>query len=357
MKKECAKFPESKHTDCELNPDEKIMADYFESRGLIVERLCVGKPKKIEKEGTPDFRIVGKNLVCICEVKRPDSPTGDLSESDWKYVNRLEFEQWKEEAKKQNTNLTVTCEQLELANGKIDYPDNERNTGVLEEEKAKKIKKLLEESTVGNFPLAVTIYRSDPFSWTQEELQGFVNHLIDKLSLIGAGKISPDWNVNGDFHFIYGEYRKARADGRYIHNQIFVRLAEKGLKIEVLPNSDLGVNWESIEGKGVCRKAQKQIKDQLLYRESKPEKVIRLVVIFLEQNLLFEYFSNIDKLESEINRRVLSKFPEFSAVVFCENFDPRFSRPNFLVFHTENNNVPSFPKDIFDDGFSQQFPK
>ncbi len=273
MEKECVRFPKSKHTDCELNPDEKIMVDYFESRGLIVERLCVGKPKKVDKEGTPDFRVTGENFVCICEVKRPDFPLGNLSKSDWKYANRLEFEKWKEEARKQNVSLVVTREQLKLANGEIPYPDYERNTSKLEKAKSKQILKLLEESAVGKFPLAVTIYRNDPLSWTQEELQGFVDDLVEKLSLIGAGKISPDWNVNGDFHFIHGEYRKARANGLYINNLIFVRLAEKGLKIEVMPNSNLGVNWKAVEGEGICRKAHKQIKDHLLYREPKPEQV------------------------------------------------------------------------------------
>lgn len=113
---------------------------------------------------------------------------------------------------------------------------------------------------------------------------------------------------------------------------------------------------EAIEGDAICRKAQRQIVDRLKY-ESEREKVVRLVVIFLEQNLLFEYFPKIGELEFDVNRRILSKFPKFSTVAFCENFDSRFSHANFLVFHTANTNIPSLPRNIFDDGYSFQFPR
>lgn len=351
MKSECANFPELNHEICQLEPHEEIVANYFSSRGLNVERLCAVKSNK----KAPDFRFTGKeNFVCICEVKKPDSPMGNLTKRDREYLARTEIEKLIEEAKEQNAIPIVTSEQWRLYHGETSYLDEKlRNTDSEEKKNARKIKEWLEKSPIRNFPFTVTIYRNDSFRWEEEELHDFTNYLIDSLQVIENGQVPRYWSK--DFHTFNGQYRKARKDGRYVNNQIQVVRTEKRLTVHV--QFSMGVNWEAIEGDAICRKAQRQIKERLKRQESEPEKVVRLVVIFMEQNLLFEYFSRIDELESEVNRRILSRFPEFSAVAFCENFDSRFARANFLVFHTANNAIPPLPRNIFNDGHSFQFPR
>ena len=64
---------------------------------------------------------------------------------------------------------------------------------------------------------------------------------------------------------------------------------------------------------------------------------------------------SIQKLESEINRHVLSKSPELSAVAICkvsELCDTSRSFGPFLVFHTKDPNMPSVPKHAFPDSSS-----
>ncbi len=349
MIEECIKFPELNHEVCQLQPHEKVVAKFFESRGLDVERLCAAK----FSGKAPDFRLTGKeNFVCICEVKKPKSPMGNLTRKDREYLNRAEFEKLIEEARKQNVHPVVSFEQYLSYHNKTTYSDEERNTDLKEKDNAKKIKEWLRKSSVGKYPFAVTISRNDSFHWTEEELHDFANSLIDSLELIKSGQIPRYWSK--DFHTINGHYRKVCKDGRCIQNQIQAVRRRGPLMVDV--QFSLGTNWETIEGDAICRKAQRQIVDRLKY-ESEREKVVRLVVIFLEQNLLFEYFPKIDELEFDVSRRILSKFPEFSAVVFCENFDPHFSHANFLVFHTGNDNIPSLPRNIFDDGYSFQFPR
>jgi len=344
MKNECVNFPELNHQACRLKPHERIAADYFESRGLVVERLCTVK----SSENTPDFRMVNdEGIVYICEIKKPLSPMGNLTKQDWLYTNLAEFEQWKDEAKKQSAQLIVTVEQLKLANGEIPYSDKVRNTDLKEKENANKIRKWTAESVVANFPVTVAISRNDTFSWTESELKEFTNYLIENLILIGNGQMPNGWVVS--LHTINGNYKKKRKDGRYIQNQIQVVLGGEKLSLDV--QYSLGMNWEAIEENS--RKAQKQIKSQL-HHETEPEKVIRLLVMFLEQDLYFQHFSEIDKLEMDINRRILQKFPELSAVAFCTQ---PFSPINFMVFHTSSGNIPSLPKNIFDDAHSLQFPK
>lgn len=343
MESECVNFPKLNHEICQLALHEKVAAEYFESRGLIAERLCAVK----SSENTPDFRMVGdEGFVCLCEIKKPLSPMGNLTKRDWHHTNRVEFEQWKDEAKKQNVQLIVTSEQLKLANDEVPYSDEVRNTDLREMENFNKIREWLEDSIVAKFPLIVTISRNDIFNWIESELKEFTNDLIEKLGLISRGQIPNGWVVA--YHTINGNYRRKRHDGRYIQNQIQVVLGGEKLLLNV--QFSLGMNWEAIEENS--RKAQKQIKSQLQH-EFEPEKVIRLLVMFLEHSLYFQYFSEIDKLEIDINRRVLQKFPELSAIAFCTQ---PFSSINFMVFHTSNSNIPSLPKNVFDDGNSLQFP-
>src|SRR3989304_576213 len=272
---ECMKFPELNHEICQLEPHEQVVADYFESRGLNVERLCAVK----SNEKAPDFRITGKgNFVCVCEVKKPKSPIGSLSNKDREYLDRAEFEKLIEEARKQNVFPVVSFEQYHSYHGKTSYPDEERNTGLKEKDNAKKIKEWLRKSSAGKFPLAVTISRNDTFHWTEDELRGFANYLIDSLELINNGQIPLYWNK--DFHTINGHYRKVREDEKYIQNQIQVVHTGKRLTVDV--QYSLGTNWKAIEGDAICRKAQRQIKERLKH-ESEPQKVVRLVVILLEQ--------------------------------------------------------------------------
>lgn len=346
MKSECINYPERNHEACQLEPHEKVVADYFESHGLDVERLCAVKSRKNEK--VPDFRFTNaENFVCICEIKKLESPMGNLTKTDKEYLDRTEFEKLVEEARKQNVLPIVTAEQWDLYQEKKLYPDEERNTSLKEKENAKKLKKWLNESSVEKSLLTVTISRHDSFHWTEEELHDFANYLIDSLRSIKNGEIPPYWSK--DFHTINGHYRKVRRDEQYIQNQI--QVVQTGDKLSVDVQFSMGMNWEGVVKN--CRKAQNQIKSQLQH-ESAPEKVIRLLVMFLEQDLYFQYFSEIDKLEMDINRRILQKFQELSAVAFCTI---SFSPVNFMVFHATSSNIPPLPEEFFDLGNSLQFPK
>jgi hypothetical protein len=345
MKNECTDFPKLNHKNCQLEPHEKVTADYFESRGLSVERLCAVKSEISEK--APDFRFTDTdNAVYVCEVKKPESSMGSLTKPDEKYLDRAQFEKLVEEARRQNTTAAVTEEEWNFYNNRIPYPDEERNTDLKEKENTKKLKKWLKESSIGKSPVAVTISRNDSFHWTDEELHNFADYLVDSLRLIEKGQVPSYWSK--DLHTLNGYYRKARDNGRYIQNQIQVIRTDRRFLVDI--QYSLGINWEAIEANS--RQAQKQIKSQL-QREPDPEKIIRLLVMFLEQDIYFQYFSEINKFEMDVNRRILQKFPEISAVAFCTQ---PFSAINFMVFHTSNKNIPSLPKNIFNDGYSLQFP-
>ena len=346
---ECKKFPKLNHKACELNPEEYITAKYFKSRGLKVEKLCAVK----SNENVPDFRLTDNNdFVCLCEIKKPESPMGNLTDNDRRFANRADFDKFVEDAIKQNATPIVTQEQWKLVHDDVSCQE-ERNTDVKERENARKIEKWVKETAVRKFPLTVIISRNDTFHWTDNELRDFVDFLVDNLKIISNGKIPRNWNK--DFHIFTGHYRKMRTSGHFIQNQIQVmntgyELDE--LKIDV--QFFLGVNWEAVEAN--CRKAQKQIKSRLEC-EDNPESVVRLLVMFMEQDIYFKNISEFDKLELDVNRRIFSKFPELSAIAFCENFDPQFASANFRVFHTSNNSIPSLPKNIFNDGISIQFPR
>ena len=109
------------------------------------------------------------------------------------------------------------------------------------------------------------------------------------------------------------------------------------------------MNWKPI--KDNCRRAQEQIRDRLK-RELIPDKVSRLVVLFLTTDLTSTYRpQQLEKLTNEINRRVLSRFPVLSAAVFRKVFVGDTVQPSgpFLVFHTRNPDIPAIPRRVFGD--------
>ena len=368
MKKECNRFPELNHKSCALDPYEKIVVEYLESRGFGMEKLCTEWLP--EGERTPDFRVTGdKNLCYLCEVKALTSSTGALTKSDWKYANRLEYEQLKKLAESQNVPIVVTRDQMRLWKGEISYPTGGRATADTEREYEKKLKDYLNDSSVADKGLEIVLHRGDWFVWTEEEIIEFGDYLIEKLELISKGQVPRGWNK--DFWMINGYYRKEREDIWYLSNQIVV--TKSGSPLSVRVESYLGVNWKAVEGE--CRKAQSQIRDRLM-REDTPDKIARLVFIFLEGDLIFSYFPDVEKLSKEVKRRIFSKFPKLSAVAFCRvskidvetethmdysetiaHFFPEISewgRKRFLVFHTSNDNIPRLPNEVFEDGFSTQ---
>ena len=88
MKRECDNYPDLNHENCILDPYETAVVEHFESQGFTVEKLCIAWLP--DGEVVPDFRITDdEGWRCLCEVKKLTSSTGALSESDWKYTNRM----------------------------------------------------------------------------------------------------------------------------------------------------------------------------------------------------------------------------------------------------------------------------
>jgi hypothetical protein len=350
MKKECASFPNLNHEDCELDFYETAVADYFESRGLSVERLCVACLSEGEK--APDFRITdASGQRCLCEVKKLESSTGAPTKSDWEYDNRTEFELLIEDARKTNVPLIATPDQIKYWKGEIPYP--KRSTEEKERAHERAIIKLLQQSPVANQSLEIIIHRDDPWEWTDEEQREFVDNLVKNLELISKGPVPWDWNEDLP-GMITSHYDRERDDGWRIRN--FIEVRRTGHSLVVKSHSYLGVNWKAVEDN--CHQAQKQIRDRLK-REPRPEEVARLVVLFLKANLVFLYVPHIEKLVSDVDRHVLSKFPDLSAVAFCMVSEIRntiaLSLPpqgGFLVFPTASTCVPSIASHVFDDGHS-----
>jgi hypothetical protein len=164
---------------------------------------------------------------------------------------------------------------------------------------------------------------------------------------ISRGQVPRYWEMGSPGVFT-GHYSKKRNHGRYIYNSVKVEQIGCSLVVECWPLY-LGINWKPI--KDNCRRAQEQIRDRLK-REPIPDKVSRLVVLFLTTDLTSTYRpQQLEKLTNEINRRVLSKFPELSAAVFCRVFVGDTVQPSgpFLVFHTRNPDIPAIPRRVFGD--------
>ena len=348
MKRECDNYPDLNHENCILDPYETATVEHFESQGFTVERLCtVWLP---DGEVAPDFRITDdKGWRCLCEVKKLTSSTGALSESDWKYTNRIEFERLKAVAEEKKVRLIARPDQIKLWEGEIPYPEEGRNTEEKEREYEKAITDLLMQSSVSNSSLKVTIHRGDPFIWTEKERREFVDELVRDLEVIGQGQVP--WNWERTPFGVIGSFSRKRDYGRSIRNHIEVREKQTS-PLVIKSRSYLGINWKRIEKN--CRGAQRQIRDRLK-RETRPEDIVRLVVVFLSKDLIFEYYPQMEKLENEINRHILSKCPELSAVAICkvsEICDISQSFGPFLVFHTKDPNMPSVLKHAFPDSSS-----
>ncbi len=152
-----------------------------------------------------------------------------------------------------------------------------------------------------------------------------------------------------NFENLGGEYRRNRNDGRYICNYVTVSHTHSRLSVHL--HSYLGVNWKSVERE--CRDAKSQIRDRL-QREPNPDKIARLVIMLLTEDLVFMYYSKQNELKEEINRRVFNKSPELSAIAFCEipdttkNCAPILHHGNFAVFYTPNKSIQPLPSGIFD---------
>ncbi|MBF8284586.1 MAG: hypothetical protein HW378_3501 [Anaerolineales bacterium] len=58
-----------------------------------------------------------------------------------------------------------------------------------------------------------------------------------------------------------------------------------------------------------------------------------VVVLFVEEDWLFEYYSEFDKLVGKSRRPIQAKSPELSAVAFCsDQLLPDATNPRFIVF-------------------------
>ena len=273
MKRECDSYPDLNHENCILDTYEIAVAEHFTTQGFKVEKLCTAWVP--EGEGVPDFLITGHaDLRCLCEVKRITSSSGALSESDWKYANRMEFERLRAEARERNVRLITHPDQRKLFKGEIPYPEEGRNTEEKEKEYEDAITDLLMKSSVGNSPLNVTIHREDPFIWTRKERHAFADELVMALEVVGQGQVPIHWEETP--LGLIGSYSRKRDFGRSIRNQIDVRKKQIG-PLTVKSRSYLGINWRRIEKN--CKGAQRQIRDRLK-RESAPEEIARLVFVF-----------------------------------------------------------------------------
>lgn len=353
MRKECDQFPTRNHQGCELDRYETIVNNYFQDRGCTVERLCTNPFPQAPK--TPDFLITdGGNLQILCEVKFLESPTGALSKQDLEYANRTEFEELKREAATRNTPLIVHPDDLKRWKNEIPYPPEGRNTTHHEQENERKIKALLHASSVAHLPFHVTIERRDPYIWTDEERQAFVDELCKNLTLISQGHLPLNWQpAQPGYPVVDGHFMRDREHGRRIHNHIKVEQGESAL--EVTTHWYLGINWKGIEES--CRLAYGQIKSRL-QTSSHPETIMRLIMLFLEgESLIFAYVPEFNKLIQALQRHIWSKHPELSAVAFCEDFDwHTLSQARFSVFHTPHESAPRLPRSVFDDQVSGQWP-
>ena len=127
MNRECDNYPGLNHEDCTPDPYEAAVAYHFESQGFRAEKLCAARLP--DGEVTPDFQISDDEYWrCLCEVTRLTSSAGALSESEWQYANRMEFEQLKAASKKGNFRLIARPDQIKLWKGEIPYPEEGRNT-------------------------------------------------------------------------------------------------------------------------------------------------------------------------------------------------------------------------------------
>lgn len=342
MKKECDKYSKCDHNDCGLDCYEEIVAEYFESRGLDVEKLCKGRLPKGER--TPDFLITGDNdLYCLCEVKAlKESPTGALSKSDWEYANPV-------------------------VNRK--YPTGGRNITKKEKTYEKQLKDYLDASSVADKGLEVKIHRGDWLVWTEDERSDFADYLIEKLKLIDGGQTPRGWHEESGL--IMGAYRKERKDMWPLQNEIIVMRTSPPLSVKV--TSYLGPNWEAIENR--CKGVKKQIRDGLARlnqeKEVTPDKVVRLLIVFVEKFPPPLSRKESEELLGKINT-LTNKFQELSVIAFSDisldseaqtNYSgmishffpyPPDENRRFLVFHASNQAIPRLPDEVFDDGYSDQ---
>lgn len=346
MQRECDKYLHLNHESCKLNQAESAVATFFESRGLSVERLCA---RWLSEKGlSPDFRMSRDNQpLFLCEVKLIWSSTAALPEGDWHYNNTEEYRRLIEESEKQKVPLLALPDQIALWKGEIPYPAEGRNTKQKERGYEEKIKQILNKLPVALLPLEVTLHRHDPFIWRDEEIQAFVIDLVEKLELIGSGQIPHDWYC--DFGTYSGHYRQPRDHGRFIHN--FIRVQKRGDHLVLNSISHLGINWQKIEKD--CREAQRQIRFRL-YQEHGGQDLARVVVLFIEEDLIYEYLPDLDKLKDQIKRHIQTKSPDLSAVAFCNPIVSDLANLRFIVFHLAQEHTLSLPKSIFDNGVSIQ---
>ena len=345
MLKECDNYPNLNHASCELDQYEVAIANFFESHGLAVERLC---SRWLPKTGlSPDFKVSKDDgSRFLCEVKHVESSTAALPEADWRYNNAKEYEQLIEASRKEGIPSIALPDQIALWRQEVPYPEEGRNTKLHEQEYEKTIREALQNLPIANQPLSV--HRYDPYIWRDEEIEEFINSLSKELDLIVAGQTPHDWFC--DFGVYRGNYRRTRDHGRFLHNSIEVR--REGSHIVVNSISYLGINWQKISD--ACHEAQKQI-IYSLQGEHETKNVPRVVVLFLEEDLIFEYFGHLEELKNEIRRHIQKKSPDLSTVVFyCDPILSDSAKFRFLVFHVACDNIPKLDQDVFDNRVSDQ---
>lgn len=347
MKKECDNYPNLNHEACEPNQYEEATAAYFESRGLFVERLCTRWLG--EGRSSPDFRVSKEDKSqFLCEVKHVLSSTAALPETDWHYENKDQYKSLILQAKEQGMHLVAFPDQIALWKGEVPYPVDGRNTKQKESEYEQRIRDKLGKMPVAFYPLEVTLHRHDPFIWREDEIQQFVTYIAESLSLINVGRIPYNWHC--DFGLYTGHYRQPRDHGRFIQN--FIEVRQQGHCLVINSISYLGANWLKIEKD--CHEAQRQIRDRL-EQEHGVQDIARIAMLFIEEDLIFEYSSEFPTLVSKIRRHIQSKSPELSAVAFCsDQLSPDIVNPHFTVFHVAQGSVPPLDKAVFENGASSQ---
>lgn len=347
MQKECDNYPNLNHGSCELDQYERAVVAFLESRGLAVERLCpICLP---DATLSPDFKISEQNeRQFLCEVKHILSSTAALPEADWRYNNREEYERLRETYQKDSVPIIALPDQIALWRQEVPYPEEGKNTKLLEEEYERKIRQALLKLPIATQPLSITVHRDDPYIWRDEETQDFISYLVENLNLIASGQTPHNWFC--DFGIYSGSYRKPRDHGRFINNSVHVR--REGSHLVFHSISYLDINWQKISKD--CHEAQRQISYRL-QREREPQNISRVVILFIEEDLIFQYISESDKLINEIRRHIQTKSPDLSAVAFCSaSILSEPAKLRFIVFHVASNNTPSLSKSVFDNRVSDQ---
>ena len=348
MKKECDSYPNFNHEACALNQYEIAVATYFEHCGLVVERLCTSYLSNAQS--SPDFRVFKESeCLFLCEVMHVVSSTAALSEADWRYENAQEYKRLIAASKELSVSLVAFPDQIALWKGNIPYPAEGKNTKQREKEYEQKVKDALSRTPAAFYPLRVTLHRHDPFIWGDDEIQQFVFDIAEKLALIIDSQTPRDWCCYGGPLYV-GHYRQPRDHGRFIKNSIEVR--RQGNCLELNSISYLGINWSRIEKR--CHDAQIQIRDRL-DRDHRAQNIARAVMIFIEEDLLFEYYPRFDELKGHVKRHIQAKSPELSAVVFCSDQRlPNLVNSQFVIFRVAHGNTPVLGRDVFKNGDAVQ---